>query len=87
MKYQKATFSLPEDLLRSIRELVAQRQVASASLFVRESIEAHLREVREAQLTREFALAAQDPGFLHDLNQTMDDFAALDSQTAQMICD
>jgi Arc/MetJ-type ribon-helix-helix transcriptional regulator len=87
MKYQKVTFSLPVELLASIREMVVHRQVESASLFVRQSIEAHLREIRETQLTAEFSAAAQDPDFLHDIARTMNDFAALDAETANMICD
>lgn len=46
----------------------------SASALVRESLEARLRELREAELAKEFRQAAEDPLFMEDLLSVEADF-------------
>lgn len=70
----KATFVLPLTLLNQVRAAVSGGLAESASALVRESLEARLRELREAELAREFREAAEDPLFLEDLLSAESDF-------------
>jgi Arc/MetJ-type ribon-helix-helix transcriptional regulator len=83
----KVTFSLPADLVRRARELVAGGHFPSQNALVRAALERELREARENQLRAEYEEAARDPLFLRDIEEAMRDFAAVDSETARMIPD
>jgi Arc/MetJ-type ribon-helix-helix transcriptional regulator len=81
----KVTFSLPSELVRSVREAVAEGFFPSQNSMVREALTRELRRIREKRLYDEFVEAANDPLFMQDLEQTQQAFAGADSETARMI--
>src|SRR5689334_3206920 len=83
----EVTFSLPADLVRRAREMVAGGHFPSQSALVRSALERELRAARENQLRAEYEEAARDPLLLRDVEEAMRDFAAVDSETARMIVD
>lgn len=85
MTMQKVTFSLPADLVREVREVVAAGMFRSQNVLVREALEKELRHARAQRLRREFQEAAQDPMFLRDLKETEKAFKTADTETARMM--
>ncbi len=77
MRTTKATFVLPTRLLEDVRELVNCGLADSVSAVVRESLEATVRQLKEARIRKQFAEAAQDPMFLADLQEVLEDFDGL----------
>lgn len=84
-KNRKATFSLPVSLIEEVRQMVKDGLVPSQSALVVQALQKEIRERRVARLREEFRQAAADPDFLRDVEETMRDFAAADSETARMI--
>ncbi len=80
-KLKNVTFSLPENLIDSYRQLAQNNQVASMNAAVREAMEAYIAEKRQEQLLHEMEEAAKDPLFMEDLNETMRAFALADQDT------
>lgn len=72
-------------MLVEMRALVDAGYAESSSSLVRESVARRIQEIREAELHRQFLDAAQDPEFMADLNCVMQDFTALDAETARLI--
>jgi Arc/MetJ-type ribon-helix-helix transcriptional regulator len=81
----KVTFSLPLELVRSIREAVARGSFPSQNSMVREALTRELGRMREKQLYEEFVEAAADPLFMQDIDEAQQAFAGADSETARMI--
>jgi len=84
-KNRKVTFSLPVSLIEEVRQMVKDGLVSSQSALVVQALQKEIRERRVARLREEFRQAAADPDFLRDVEETMRDFAAADSETARMI--
>ena len=81
----KVTFSLPSNLVRSIRKAVAEGFFPSQNSMVREALAHELGRVREKRLSEEFAAAARDPLFIQDIEEIQQAFTNADSETARMI--
>lgn len=84
---RKVTFSLPEDLLSEIREVVDEGIFPSQNVVVREALRNELKRSRTQRLRQEFQEAARDPLFLKDLKETEAAFRTADGETARMIPD
>lgn len=84
---RKVTFTLPAQLVEEIKALVDQGQAPSQSAFVAEALAWKLQQARQQELRAEFRIAAADPLFLCDLEETMQAFRSADGETAQMIPD
>ena len=60
----KVTYSLPEDLVDELREVVREGPAPSYSAFVEGALRRTVNEEKERQLAAEFAEAAEDADFL-----------------------
>jgi Arc/MetJ-type ribon-helix-helix transcriptional regulator len=82
---EKVTFALPAELVRQMRTVVQKGTFASQNALVREALVHELKRVREAEFAREMEEAARDPLFMQDMQQAMDDFQHVDSESARII--
>ena len=82
---QKVTFVLPAELVQQMRDVVEQGDFSSQSALIKAALAAELRRAREARLAREYEAAALDPLFMADMEECMNDFRFVDSETAAMI--
>ena len=82
---RKATFNLPEDVLQSLGEAVAQGAAPSKNSFVERAILKELRLARQRALEERWAEAARDPLFRRDIAEVEAAFAAADAETAREI--
>jgi len=78
---RKVTYSLPEDLVNGIAQVVREGAAPSYSAFVEEALSDAVESARERALAKAFADAAADPVFLDDVEAAMDDFRYADSET------
>ena len=68
---RKVTYSLPEDLVNEIAQVVREGAAPSYSAFVERALNLEVRRAREKALAEAFADAAADPDFLTDIDETM----------------
>ena len=78
---RKVTYSLPEDLVNGIAQVVREGAAPSYSAFVEEALSDAVESARERALAKAFADAASDPVFLDDIDRTMDAFRHADSES------
>jgi Arc/MetJ-type ribon-helix-helix transcriptional regulator len=78
---RKVTYSLPEELVATIAEVVRDGAAPSYSAFVEEALREGVRNARERALARAFSEAAEDPSFLTDVDETMRAFRHVDRET------
>ena len=78
---RKVTYSLPEELVDSIAEVVRDGAAPSYSAFVEEALKEGVRNARERALARAFHEAGEDASFLADVDETMRDFRHVDRET------
>lgn len=72
------TFSLPIDLLDKVKDYSIEGYVPSVNSAVREAIETYVKSLDKQKLFEEMNKASQDPLFLSDLGQVIDDFSNVD---------
>ncbi len=72
------TFSLPIDLLDKVREYSNEGYVPSVNFAVKEAIEYYVKSLDKQKLYEEMKKASNDPLFLSDLNEVIDDFFNID---------
>ncbi len=77
---RKVTYSLPEELVATIAEVVRDGAAPSYSAFVEEALREGVRNARERALARAFSEAAGDPSFLTDVDETMGAFRHVDHE-------
>ena len=82
---KKVTFSLDEELLIQIKELVAEGIAGSQKAFVEEALRDRIAKVRRDMLRQAFAEASRDPLFLKDIAEIEEAFRRADAETAAMI--
>ena len=85
VRTKKATFNLPEDVLESLGEAVAQGAATSKNAFVERAIVMELRLARQQPLRRRWEEAARDPLFRRDVAAVEADFTDADAETAREI--
>jgi Arc/MetJ-type ribon-helix-helix transcriptional regulator len=81
----KVTYSLPVDLVASVRSVVREGAAPSYSAFVESALREAVKEVREQLLAEEFEQAARDPDFIADIEAVEQDFAHADAESARLI--
>jgi len=81
----KVTYSLPEDLVDELREVVREGPAPSYSAFVEGALRRAVNEEKERQLAAEFAEAAEDGDFLSDIEDVESDFVGADTESARKI--
>ena len=77
---RKVTYSLPEELVAAIADVVRDGAAPSYSAFVEEALREGVRNARERALARAFSDAADDPSFLADVDETMRAFLHIDRE-------
>ena len=77
---RKVTYSLPEELVATIAEVVRDGAAPSYSAFVEEALREGVRNARERALARAFSEAAEDPSFLADVDETLRAFRHVDHE-------
>ena len=82
---RKVTVSLPDRMVRDLQAAVAEGAFPSQNELVREALRKELKRVRDERLYREMLEAAQDPEFIRDVEETMEAFKWVDSETARML--
>jgi Arc/MetJ-type ribon-helix-helix transcriptional regulator len=78
---RKVTYSLPEELVDSITEVVRDGAAPSYSAFVEEALRKGVRTARERALAQAFRVAADDTAFLDDVEESMQVFRHADRET------
>lgn len=74
------TFSLPIELVDKIREYSKNGYISSMNFAVKEALESYVKDLDKEKLYKEMKKASNDPLFLSDLSQTMNDFSYTDSE-------
>ncbi len=77
---RKVTYSLPEELVDSITEVVRDGAAPSYSAFVEEALKEGVRNARERALAQAFNEAGEDSSFLADVDETMRAFRHVDRE-------
>jgi len=78
---RKVTYSLPEELVNDIAQVVSEGAAPSYSAFVEDALSEAVNSARERALAEAFVEAASDPVFLDDIDGTMDAFRHADSES------
>lgn len=82
---RKVTFSLSDEVLAEMKELVQGGEARSQNRFVEEALQEYIKKIRRETLRREFAQASHDPLFLSDIKQVEKDFKLADAEAARRI--
>ena len=85
MPTRKATFSLPEDVLRAVGEAVSRGAAPSKNALVERALARELREIRRQVRRHRWEEASRDPLFLQDVADVGREFQSADAQTARSI--
>lgn len=72
------TFSLPIELLDKVKEYSNDGYVSSVNFAVKEAIASYVKNLDAEKLLQEMSNASQDPIFLSDLYETINDFVNID---------
>jgi hypothetical protein len=81
-KSKKATFSLHEDVLTALSEVVARGAAPSKNALVDRALRRELNELQRQLAAAAWREAAQDPLFMRDLGEIEDAFIDADAETA-----
>jgi len=79
------TFSLPIDLLNKLKQFSNEGHVPSINAAVKEAIESYVKILEKQYLFDQMKEAAQDPMFINDLQNAMDDFSLSDFEATEEI--
>lgn len=79
---KKATFLLPEDLLRAVETAVATGIAPSKNAFIARAIDHELVKVRRLERLARLEAASRHPLFLRDIGDVERDFRFEDADTA-----
>ena len=86
-KLKNITFSLTENSIKNLKNIVESGYVKSINFAVREAIASYISKIEKENLRKEMESASKDPLFLKDLHRSMDDFKTSDKETAESISD
>ena len=78
---RKVTYSLPEQLVAEIAQVVRDGAAPSYSAFVEDALNEGVRKAREQTLARAFSDAAADQAFLDDIEETNRAFRHVDHES------
>ncbi|MCL6559577.1 MAG: ribbon-helix-helix protein, CopG family [Firmicutes bacterium] len=82
---KKATFALPEPLLKKLKLLANNNRIPSVNSAVREAIEDYIFKLEREEFRKAMEKAAKDPDFIRDIKDIERGFEYLDVETAEMI--
>ncbi|GAB6273803.1 MAG: hypothetical protein STSR0004_06660 [Peptococcaceae bacterium] len=85
IKLKKATFSIPEPVLKKLSILAKKNRKSSVNAIVREALELYIVEVERREFRLAMIAAANDPVFIRDLHETESAFRYADAESAEMI--
>lgn len=85
IKLKKATFSIPEPVLKKLSILAKKNRKSSVNAIVREALELYIVDVERREFQRAMIAAANDPVFIRDLNETESAFRYADAESSEMI--
>ncbi len=77
------TFSLPIDLLNKLKKYSTDGYVPSVNAAVKEAIETYVKQIEKQTLYNQMKAAAQDPIFIKDLEEAMNDFSLTDFEATK----
>lgn len=82
-KSKKATFSLHEDVLTALSEVVARGAAPSKNALVDRALRRELKELQRQLVAASWRAAAEDPLLLRDLGEIDEAFMDADAETAR----
>ena len=77
------TFSLPIDLLNKLKKYSSEGYAPSVNAAVKEALESYVKQFEKQNLYNQMKAAAQDPIFLQDLEEAMNDFSYADFEATK----
>ena len=84
-KATKVTFVLPAPLAQQLREAVEKGAAPSQNALVREALQREMKRLQREEIAAAMQEAANDPLFMQDLHDCMNDYAELDRDSLQYI--
>ncbi len=81
-KSRKATFSIREDVLTALSDVVARGAAPSKNAVVDRALRRELKELERQLMADAWRQAALDPLFMRDLGEIEDAFMEADAETA-----
>jgi len=79
------TFSLPIDLLNKLKDYSNDGYIQSVNFAVKDAIESYLKLLEKQKLYDEMKAAVDDPMFMDDLINAMNDFSHTDFELTREI--
>lgn len=80
-KMKNVTFSLPTDLIEKYKEYAKSNDIDSVNAGVKEALQEYSIKIDKDKLKKEMMMAAQDPLFIQDLEESMQAFEPSDGET------
>ncbi|MDD5602934.1 MAG: ribbon-helix-helix domain-containing protein [Eubacteriales bacterium] len=80
-KSKNFTFTLPESLVEKIREYAEEKYIPSINYGVKEALTEYICSTDREILKESMSRAAQDPLFMKDLEDCMNDFKKTDDES------
>ncbi|NLI93683.1 MAG: hypothetical protein GX434_16285 [Peptococcaceae bacterium] len=80
-KMKNVTFSLPTDLIEKYKEYAKSNCIASVNAGVKEALQEYSVKIEKEKLKNEMIMAAKDPLFIRDLEESMQAFEPSDVET------
>jgi predicted DNA-binding protein len=72
------TFSLPIDLLERLKDYSNNGYVPSVNFAVKKAIDSYINTLEKQKLFNEMKLASEDPLFISDIQDALNDFSHAD---------
>lgn len=77
---RNVTFTLPVYLIEKYRKYAEEKYINSISAGVREALVEYSSKIEKEILHKKMKEAAKDPLFMKDLEESMNDFEAVDNE-------
>ncbi|MEX1031385.1 MAG: hypothetical protein WDZ91_15280 [Paenibacillaceae bacterium] len=82
-KPKNVTFTLPVELIEKYRMYAKNKDITSVNAGVREALELYSVKVDKERLRSEMKSASEDPQFMNDLQNSMEDFQVIDDEVGR----
>jgi hypothetical protein len=82
---KNVTFSLPTEIVDKFKEYAKSKYIPSLNAGVKEALEEFVKKIEKEKLKRDMTDAANDPQFMQDLEDSMNDFKFSDNETSERI--
>jgi hypothetical protein len=82
-KPKNVTFTLPVELIEKYRMYAKNKEIASVNAGVREALEQYSVKMDKERLRIEMKKASEDPQFITDLHQSIEDFQHMDDEVGR----